>query len=82
MIGQPEPTKRKRGSEEGKNGKREGGERKEGRLYSAPRSHAQIIVNAAQKPSRLDIRLGKRKGQFRTDPLVRSLSALTSKLPF
>lgn len=44
-----------------KKGKRERGrERKEGRLSSAPRSHAQIIVNAAQKASRLDVRSADR----------------------
>lgn len=45
---------------------RERGREKEGGLYSAPRSHAQIIVNAAQKASRLDIRFGK-QSSFRTD---------------
>lgn len=68
-LGSQNPTKRKRGREkrwERMRRERERGREKEGGLYSAPRSHAQIIVNAAQKASRLDIRFGK-QSSFRTD---------------
>lgn len=62
MLNPRTEREKKRGREETRERKvgkrervREVGERKEGRLYSAPRSHAQIIVNAAKKKKKLQV---------------------------
>lgn len=74
LNGQPvlNPRKekeRKKETEKGRRERKKGERERGGCLYSALRSHAQIIVNAAKNVSRLDVRSGL---HCRTQPAPRS----------